>query len=173
MGINLFVLTLIIVSIFITNIDQEVVVKKIEHKNMPLVTFNDSIFYLLNEKEVSKMVKSSQLKNYKNKDELYDATISIKNKYNKSDIISAQYILKTNEVYNLYSNVSVKLNNENQVLLTSDFIKYDKNAGILSNNKPFILRYNNNIILGNDLFYDNKYNIIDAKKVHMNIKKEI
>ncbi len=173
MGINSFVLILIIASIFITNINQEVVIKKIEHKNIPLVTFNDSTFYLLDNKEVKKMVKSSQMKNYKNKDELYDATVLIKNKYNNTDIMSAQYILKENDIYKLYSNVDIKINTKNKVSLRSDFIKYDKASSILSNNKPFELKYNNNTILGNDLFYDNRYNIIKAKKVHMNIKREI
>jgi len=173
MGINLFVLILIVVSIFITNINQEVKIKKIKHENIPLVTFNDSTFYLIDDKEVKQKVKSSQIKSYKNKDELYDATILIKNEYNKTNTISAQYIIKQNDEYQLYQNVNIKINTKDKIILNSDYIKYDLSKNILSNNKEFELRYNNSLILGDNLFYNNKYNIIKAKNIHFKIKKEV
>jgi len=173
MGINLFVLTLIIVSIFITNVKQEVKYKKIKYENIPTVTFNDSILYILDEKQVTKMVKSSQVLSFKNRNELYDATISIRNKYNKTNTISAQFILKQKEIYSLYSNVNIKINNKNIMSLDSDFIKYDTNKNILTNNKPFELVYNNSLIVGKNLYYDNVNNVIKADEIHMKIKKEV
>jgi len=173
MGINLFVLILIVASIFITNIKQEEHIKKVVHKDLPLVVFNNSTFYLMDNKEVKKMVKSSQFQNYKNKDELYDATISIKNKYNKTDILSGQYILKKDNIYRLYSDVKIQMNGENKIDLSSDFLKYDINKNILSNNDSFILNYNNSVVVGDNLFYNDKLNIIKAKNIHMKIKKEV
>jgi len=173
MGINLFVLTLIIVSIFITNIKQEVKYKKITYENIPTVTFNDSILYILDEKQVTQMVKSSQVLSFKNRNELYDATISIKNKYNKTNTISAQFILKQKDIYSLYSNVNVKMNTKNSMSLDSDFIKYNTSKNILTNNKPFELVYNNSLIIGENLYYDNANNIIKADNIHMKIKKEV
>jgi len=173
MGINLFVLTLIIVSIFITNIKQEVKYKKIKYENIPTVTFNDSTLYILDEKQVTQMVKSSQVLSFKNQNELYDATISIKNKYNKTNKISAQFILKQKDIYSLYSNVNIKINNKNKISLNSDFIKYDTKKNILTNNKPFELVYNNSLIVGKNLYYDNVNNVIKADEIHMKIKKEV
>jgi len=173
MGINLFVLTLIIVSIFITNIKQEVKYKKIKYENVPTVTFNDSILYILDEKQVTQMVKSSQVLSFKNRNELYDATILIKNKYNKTNKISAQFILKQKDIYSLYSNVNIKINNKNKMSLDSDFIKYDTKKNILTNNKPFELVYNNSLIVGKNLYYDNINNVIKADEIHMKIKKEV
>ena len=173
MGINLFVLTLIIVSIFITNIKQEIKYKKIKYENVPTLTFNDSILYILDEKKVTQMVKSSQVLSFKNRNELYDATISIKNKYNKTNTISAQFILKQKDIYSLYSNVNIKINNKNKMSLDSDFIKYDTSKNILTNNHPFELVYNNSLIVGKNLYYDNAKNIIKADNIHMKIKKEV
>jgi hypothetical protein len=172
MGINLFILILIVSSIFVANIEQEVKIKKVKHDNLPTVTFNNSVLYILDEKHVSKMINSSQALSYKNKNELYDATILIKNKYNKTNTISAQYILDEKKVYSLYSNVDIQINQKNKIKLNSDFIKYDTNKNILSNNKPFELIYNNSVIIGDNLFFDNTNNIINAKNTHMKIKRE-
>jgi len=172
MGINLFVLLIIIISIIVTNIEEDVRIKKIEYENVPIVTFNNSTLYIIDDKKVKQIISSSQALSYKNRDELYDATILIKNKYNKTNTIDAEYILKNDNVYKLYQNVHIKINEKDNIQLNSDYMKYDTKSNIISNNKPFELRYNDNILEGNDLFYDNRYNIIKAKNTHFIIKKE-
>jgi len=172
MGINLFVLIIIIGSIIITNIKEDIVIKQIEYANIPIVTFNNSTLYIIDDKQVSKIVSSSQALSFDNRDELYDATILIKNKYNKTNTISAEYMLKDDFVYKLYQNVQIKINTNQKIVLNSDFMEYDTKNNILTNNKPFELLYNNNILNGDNLFYNNKYNIIRAKNTHFKINKE-
>jgi hypothetical protein len=172
MGINLFVLIIIIASIIITNIKENIVTKKIEYSNIPIVTFNNSTLYIIDDKQVTQIISSSQALSYHNRDELYDATILIKNKYNKTNTISAEYMLKDDFVYKLYQNVQIRINTRDKIILNSDFMEYDTRNNILTNNKPFELLYNNNILNGENLFYNNEYNIIKAKNTHFKIKKE-
>jgi len=170
MGINLFVLIIIIASIIITNIKTEVKIKKIEYLNIPVVTFNNSTLYLIDDKEVKQILSSSQALSYKNRDELYDATILMKNKYNKTNTISAEYILKDKSVYKLYQNAQIKINTKNKIVLNSDFLEYDTRNNILTNNKPFELSYDDSTLKGENLFFNHKYNIIKAKNTKFTIK---
>ena len=171
MGINLFVLIIIISSIIVTNIKENIVIKQVEYANIPIVTFNNSTLYIINDKEVKQIISSSQALSFENRNELYDATILMKNKYNKTNTISAEYMLKDDFVYKLYQNVQIKINTKQNIVLNSDFMEYDTKNNILTNNKPFELLYNNNILYGENLFYNNKYNIIKAKNTHFKIKK--
>lgn len=172
MGINFFILFLIVLSLIVSNLTFDEKIQKKVFKNIPLVTFNNSVLYDIDEKDVKQIVISSKALNYKNKDELYDAKIIIRNKQNGANTVSAEYILKKDMNYKLYENVNITVNNENNIKLVSDYLEYDEKNQIFKNNNDFILDYNLNNIVGNSLYLDNKNNILRAKNTHFKLKIE-
>jgi len=172
MGINIFVLSLIVISLVVTNLTIEEKKEIIKYKNVPLVTFTNSTMYDINEKKVKQIVVSSQALNYKNRDELYDATILTTNKQNNTNSISAQYILKQNMIYKLYQNVNVEVKNDNNITLFSDYLEYNEKKEIFSNNKYFEINYNLNNLIGDNLYFDIKNNIIKAHNTHFKLQTQ-
>lgn len=169
MAINIFVTSIIILSIFLTNIKVEKVIEKKANKNVPLVVFEDSIMYDIDENEIKQIVQSRQALNYKDRDELYDATIITRNSDNSADTISAEYIFKENDLYKLYQNVHLIQSDKMQ--LTTDYLKYNSLTKIAQNNIDFVLRYNNNKLTGDNLYFDGINYIIKAKNTHFKLKE--
>ena len=149
----------------------EKTIEKKEDKNIPLVIFEDSIAYDIDEQEIKQIVQSRQALNYENRDELYDATIITRNNDNTSDTISAEYIFKQNDLYKLYQNVHLIQSDKMQ--LTTDYLKYNSLTKIAQNNIDFILRYNNNELVGDNLYYDGINHIIKAQNTHFTIKERV
>jgi hypothetical protein len=170
MGINFFILLIIVISIIVTNLTVEEKIKKIQYTNIPLVTFKDSTMYDLDQNEVKQIVVSSQALNFKNRDELYDATIVIRNKSNSTNTVSAEYILKKDSVYKLYQNVNIELKNDNVTSLYGNYIEFDENTNILISKKEFDLQYNENQLVGKNLYYDANNNIIKAQNTNFKLK---
>jgi hypothetical protein len=172
MGINFFILLIIVVSIIVTNLTVEQKKKQIQYTNIPLVTFENSTMYDINEKSVRQIVVSSQALNFKNRDELYDATIVNKNDNNNTHTVSAEYILRKNNVYKLYQNVNIEIKSKTTSSLMSDYIEYNQNTNIVNSNKEFELIYDKNKLLGKNLYFDINNNIIKATKTHFILKQE-
>jgi len=168
MAINIFLTAIIVLAFFLTNMKVEEKIQKREYVNIPLVVFEDSTMYDINEKEISKIVQSRQALNYKDRDELYDATIIVRNDKNSSDNINAEYILKQNNIYKLYQSVSISQGDTS--ILTSDYIEYDSIKKIAKNNVGFILSYNDSQLSGNNLYFDSVNKIIKAKDTHFKLK---
>ena len=170
MAINIFVFSIIIIAAILTNFKVEEQVVKKEYTNMPLVTFENSIMYDIDDQNIKQIVQSIQALNYKNRDELYDATIIIRNDLNSSDTISAEYMLKKGDEYKLYQNVHLMQSDTTQ--LRSDFLVYNSLTKIAQNNTKFILTYNNNELTGDNLYFNGIDNIIKAKNTHFKLKVE-
>jgi len=170
MGINLFVLFLIVFSIIITNLNFEQTQERIQYTNIPLVTFEGSILYELNEQKVTRIINSSQALNYKNRDELYDATILLRNKNERADYISAEYILKKNNLYKLYQNALIDIRSDNNATLMSDYIELDQNNNIIITKNEFDLKFNNNKLYGNNLYFNLNREIMRAENIHFMLK---
>jgi len=168
MAINIFVVFIIALSIFLTNIKVEEKVQKKQYVNIPLVVFEDSIMYDINEKEISQIVQSRQALNYKDRDELYDATIVVRNDNNSSDNINAEYILRKENIYKLYQSVSISHGENSR--LTSDYIEYDSLKKIAKNNIEFVLSYNDSQLNGKNLYFDSINSIIKAQNTHFKLK---
>ena len=168
MAINIFVFSIIIFSIILTNFKVDDKVVKKEYKNVPLVTFENSIMYDIDDENIKQIVQSRQALNYKDRDELYDATIITRNDKNSSDTISAEYMLKQNDIYKLYQNVHLMQSDTAQ--LTTDFLVYNPISKIGYNDTDFILNYNDNTLVGRDLYFDGANSIIKAKNTHFKLK---
>jgi len=167
MAINLFLFSIIAFSIFLVNIGIEEKVIKDDYTNIPLITFDNSIMYDIDDKNIKQMVQSRQALNYKYRDELYDATI-IKRDNNNSNSMSAELILKKGNIYKMYQNVNLTTTNNYQLI--TDFLVYNEKTKVAYNNVPFILNQNNSELTGDNLYYDGLKNIIKAKNTHFIIK---
>jgi len=170
MGINFFILSLIVLSLVLTNITVQNKQVKIQYTNIPLVTFENSTLYELDEQKVTRIINSSQALNYKNRDELYDATIIVRNKSDKTDLISAEYILKKDNFYKLYQNVLINIKSDNNTTLISDYVEFDEINNIIKTNKKFDLKFNDSQLIGTNLYFDANKEIIKAHNTHFKIK---
>ena len=170
MAINIFILSIIVLSLIVTNVKVKNEQNIIEYKNIPLITFTNSTLYEINQNFVKNIIKSSQALNYKNRDELYDATIVFKNDYNKTNTLNAQYILKKDYIYELYQDVYIDVHNENNISLLSDYVEYNEKENVLKNNNEFDLKYNSNRLLGDNLYYDMNNKVIKAQNTHFMLK---
>jgi len=170
MAINIFILSIIVLSLIVTNVKVKNEQNIIQYKNIPLVTFTNSTLYEINQNFVKNIIKSSQALNYKNRDELYDATIVFKNDYNKTNTLNAQYILKKDYIYKLYQDVYIDVHNENNISLLSDYVEYNEKENVLKNNNEFDLKYNSNRLLGDNLYYDMNNKVIKAQNTHFMLK---
>ena len=171
MAINIFIIIILIFSIALTNFktkDKEI---KEEYTNKPLVIFENSIMYDIDTTNIKRIVQSRQALNYKHRDELYDVTIIDRSDENSTDTISAEYILKQNNIYKMYQNVHLVQNDTTQ--LSTDYLEFNTISKIVKNNTDFILRYNDNELIGDNLYFDSINSIIKAKNTHFRLKTQI
>lgn len=170
MAIKLFILSVIAVSLLLTNIKVQIKEQLKNNQTTPNVVFYDSIAYEINEKDVTKIVQSKQALNFESRSELYDATIIQRTKDNLSDTLSAEYIIKKGDIYNFYQNVV--LSRGNGLQLSSDRMTYNDSTKILYNDIEFILTKGNNILLGNNLYLDTISERFKAKNTHFKLFKD-
>lgn len=171
MGIKLFVLGLFLVSIF--SFFSEIVKHKvIKNKNdTPLVTFTDAMMYTMTYDEVLRIVQAKTAVRYKSRDEMYDATIINRVQDKKhgevKDIISAEKMVKKENLYMLYNNV--KYDRDIFLSLRTNELFYDIKNEIAYNSLPFKAKYNGDILNGDKFYLDNKTKLLKANKSHFEI----
>ena len=170
MAINFFIISIVFISIVLTNINIEYKTIKTKYKNVPLVTFENSTMYDIDDKEIIKIVQARQALNYKKREELYDATIIMRNSNNSSDSISAEYIIKKDTLYQLYQSVNIIQGASTQ--LTTDYLLYDVKNKIAQNNVDFVLSYNDSELIGDNLYFDAINEIIRANNTYFKIRKK-
>jgi len=168
MAIKIFILSIIVISVILTNIKIDHKQQNDQYTHMPLLTFENLKMYDINSKHIQKIVQARQALNYKTMDELYDATIIIRNKHNQSDSISAEYIVKTGNIYKLYQGVNIIQSQQAQ--LTTDFLVYDELKRLSQNNTDFVLNYKNNELIGKNIYFDANNDIIKANNAHFKIR---
>lgn len=168
MGLNFFIISIIVLSItFISyESDEENKVRKVQ--NIPQVVFLDSIMYDIDEESVKQIVQSKQLLNYKTKDEMYDATILNRTKDNLSDSISAEYMVKKQDRYDFYQNVVVT--RTDGVQLFSEHLRYNGTNKTLHNNTNFTFVKNDSSLDGENLYYNMLNEEFKAENTHFIIK---
>lgn len=171
MGIRLFIYVLFIISIIslFTNVSSDVKYKK--HKDIALVTFNDSTMYTLDEKNVSRIVQSKEAKRFKKRDEMYEGTFIVraksKNTSSLTDIISADFIEKKGNKLKFENHV--KYNRDDFISLSTDILYYNTKTKIAYNNKPFIGKYYNNFLIGEKFHVDTNKTYFKSQKAHFEI----
>lgn len=171
MGIKSFVWTLFVVALFslfaqVSNKD----VQKATGDN-PLVYFENSIMYTINEEALQQVVQSTQAQRFKDRDEMYNGSIILrvddKENPNLKDFISAQKIIKKEEKIEMYDDV---------VYDRGDFFKlrtnelfYDMKSEIAYNNQPFRSIYYGDVLNGSHFYMNNTTSFFKAKRSHFEV----
>lgn len=171
MAIKNFIFIILLISIGFYFVPVENVAKKANDKDKPLVIFELPTMYTLNENSVNRIVIASHAVKYQNRDEMYDANITLKNQDStkdfKSENLKADLIVKKGDIYNLTNNV--KYTRDNFIILNTHELIYDDKKKIAKNSKPFDAIYNTHSLKGTNLNLDMNNSNIKAKNTHFEI----
>ena len=134
--------------------------KNNKNNTTPLITFKDSTLYTIDDKKVTRIIKSTKLNKYKNKEEIIKGTlisrVKIENSEDLTDIIKADHISKI----------------KNNLIFTKDVI-YLRDSFISFKTNQLYYNLKTKIAKTKDKF-DGKYynNEIQGKNLYLNIEKE-
>jgi len=172
MAIKWFTYSLLVIAIIL--LTESIInppIKIVQKKDLPAVTFINSIMYDIDNTTITQIVNSKKAYHYINSDILHDATIITKSdKNNSTTTVSAKHILKKKDKVILKGDVT--LTNENGFLLETQFLKYDIKKQIATNKHKFKLVKLNDTLTGNSLYFDGINDIIKAKSTNFIIKME-
>lgn len=171
MGIKFFVFVLFVLSIGAYFIPVQNIKNSVADKDLPVVVFEKPFMYTLDEKSIHRIVIASQAVKYQNRDEMFNADITLKNQDETKTFISerlkADFIVKKADIYTAINNV--KYTRDDFVKLNTNEMIYDNTNKIAQNSKPFDGIYNNHLIKGSNLYFDIKNDYITAKNTHFEI----
>jgi hypothetical protein len=171
MGIKLFILILLVISLGSYFIPVENAKKSIFDKDIPQVIFESPKMYTLNENSLNRIVIATHAIKYENRDEMYNADITLKNqdetKDFKNEKLKADLIVKKGDNYILTDNV--KYTRDNFIKLNTNELYYDDIKKIANNTKPFDAIYNNHFVKGDTVYLDINNSFIKAKNTHFEI----
>ncbi len=172
MDIKLFNYSLLLVAIGAYFIPVENIAKNNDIKDIPLVVFQKPLMYTVTDKNVSRIVEASHAIKYKNRDEMYDANIFLRNNLEKKnykvETLEAQVIIKKGDDLNLRKDV--KYNRDDFINLNTDALDYNIKTRLAKNNVAYEGYYYNNSIKGTNLYLDGRKNYMTSKDVHFEIE---
>lgn len=171
MAIKAFVLTFLILASIAYLIPVKSSQKFEVDKDMPLVIFDKPLMYTLDDKNIYRIIVAQNAVRYKNRDEMYQADITLKNQdptqnYN-SERLRADKIIKQADIYDLINNV--KYTKDSFVVLNTQELNYDDKNKIAKNQKPFDGVYNTHYVNGSDLYLNVNNDFIKANNTHFEI----
>ena len=171
MAIKLFTFILLLLSLGAYFVPVENLKKTLEDKDKPLVVFEDSIMYTIDETSINRVVFATHAIKYKNRDEMYNADITLKNKDINKDFnnekLKADLIVKQGDIYTLINNV--KYTRDDFIKLNTNELFYDHIKKIAQNTKPFDAIYNSHFVKGNNVYLDINNEFVKAKNTHFEI----
>jgi hypothetical protein len=171
MAIKLFIFILLFISLGSYFIPVENAKKNILDKDIPQVIFESPKMYTLNDNSLNRIVIATHAIKYENRDEMYNADITLKNqdktKDFKNEKLKADLIVKKGDNYILTNNV--KYTRDNFIKLNTDELFYDDIKKIATNTKPFNAIYNNHFVKGDTIYLDINNDFINAKNTHFEI----
>jgi len=127
--------------------------------------------YEITDKRIEKVIQSKKTLTYKNRDELYDATVIVKSNKNNNDstnTISAMNILRYGD--NIYLDKNVYLQLSNKFNIRTEQLEYNLETQIAKNTEFFEAIQQNNRLVGTNLYLDGSINKITAKNTKFKIK---
>ena len=141
MGIKLFTFILLILSLGAYFIPVDNFKKNLVDKDIPLVIFEDALMYTIDENSINRTVFATHAIKYKNRDEMYNADVILKNMDSTKNFINeklkADLIVKKGDNYELTNNV--KYTRDDFIKLNTNELFYDdikKIAQLASLNEP-------------------------------------
>lgn len=146
-------------------------INKDAQKDVPLVIFEEPLMYTLNENSINRIVQASHAVRYKNRDEMFNADIIIKNIDKTKDFdlekLKADIIIKKGDVYSLIDNVKYK--RDDFINFNTKELYYNDKTKIAYNKHPFDGNYYDNFVEGKVLYLDANKNFIKSNDVHFEI----
>lgn len=171
MAIKLFTFILLLLSLGAYFIPVENLKKTLVNKDTPLVVFEDALMYTIDENSINRLVFATHAIKYKNRDEMYNADILLKNlddtKNFENEKLKADLIVKKGDNYTLINNV--KYTRDDFIKLNTNELFYDDIKKIAQNTKPFDAIYNNHFVKGNSVYLDINNEFVKAKNTHFEI----
>jgi hypothetical protein len=171
MAIKLFTFILLLLSLGAYFVPVENLKKTLVNKDTPLVVFEDALMYTIDENSINRLVFATHAIKYKNRDEMYNADILLKNlddtKNFESEKLKADLIVKKGDNYTLLNNV--KYTRDDFIKLNTNELFYDDIKKIARNTKPFDAIYNNHFVKGNSVYLDINNEFVKAKNTHFEI----
>jgi len=171
MGIKLFTFILLILSLGAYFIPVENLKKNLVDKDKPLGIFEDAFMYTIDENGINRIVFATHAIKYKNRDEMYNADIILKNmdstKNFNNEKLKADLIVKKGDNYTLTNNV--KYTRDDFIKLNTNELFYNDIKKIAQNTKPFDAVYNNHFVKGDSVYLDINNDFIKAKNTHFEI----
>lgn len=171
MAIKFFTFILLLLSLGAYFIPVENLEKTLVNKDIPLVIFEDAFMYTINEHNINRIVFATHAIKYKNRDEMYNADILLKNidstKNFENEKLKADLIVKKDDSYTLTNNV--KYTRDDFIKLNTNELFYDNFNKIANNTKPFDAIYNNHFVKGTTFYLDINNDFVKAKNTHFEI----
>jgi len=170
MGINKFMIFLIIFTILFLLFDKEQLSQKEKKEKSPTVSFYDSTMYEITEENVNQIVKSKQADMYDDKEELKEATIVAKSdnhSYN-TNIASSNKMIKIGDKVFLNEKVNLQLSDGTNI--KTEQLNYNLKTKIANNSVAFIVLRDNDTFQGENLFLDSIAEHITADKAKFKMK---
>ena len=171
MVIKYFAFTLLILSIGAYFENKKNKKKNVIDSNAPVVIFETPVMYTIDEDGVKRVIYANSAIKYKDRDEMYDADITLKNldaKQNfKSENLKADLIVKKESKYILTNNV--KYSRDNFIKVNTNELFYDDVKKIADNTKPFDAIYNNHYLRGDTFYIDINNDFAKARNTHFEI----
>lgn len=171
MAIKLFTFILLLLSFGAYFIPIENFKNTLVDKDKPLVIFEDALMYTIDENSINRLVFATHAIKYKNRDEMYNADILLKNlddtKNFENEKLKADLIVKKGDNYTLINNV--KYTRDDFIKLNTNELFYDDIKKIAQNTKPFDAIYNNHFVKGNSVYLDINNEFVKAKNTHFEI----
>ena len=171
MVIKFFAFILLFLAVGAYFVPVENIKNNIIDKDAPVVIFETPAMYTINEEGINRIVYANNAIKYKNRDEMYNADILLKNidktQDFKNEKLKADLIVKKGDNYTLTDNV--KYTRDDFIKLNTNELFYDDIAKIATNTKPFDAIYNKHTLKGDTVYLDiNKY-FVKAKNTHFEI----
>lgn len=171
MVIKSFIYTLLLISTLIYFIPVSDTKNEENKKEIPIVSFNNSTMYTLNEQTVTKIVNSKKASRFETKDIMYEGNFILKANdkkvKNATDYVSADIIIKENEEFTFINNV--KFRRDNFITLNTQELFYNDTTKIAKNTMPFNGTYYNHKVNGTSLYLDMNKEIMKSKNSHFEI----
>lgn len=170
MGIKVFFSSILVLAAASYFLPVDNYKKDNEDKDIPLVVFEESTMYTLTEKSLNRVVNSSHAVRYKNRDEMLNANIILKNKNNdnyKSENLKAKQIVKKGNLLTLERDVQYY--RDDFIDLKTEELFYNLETKVATNSLPYEGNYFGHFIKGEKLYLDATLNNMKSKNVHYEI----
>lgn len=168
MGIKIFVNSLLLLAIGIYFVPVENNINKADEKDIPLVVFEKPLMYTLTKDNLTRVVEASHAVKYKNRDEMFNASIVLKNIDKKKEFnqekIKSDLIISHGDILNFKDNV--KYTRDDFISLKTQKMYYNIKDKVAYNDVAYSGNYYKNILNGTNLYLDTKEGIIKSKNIH-------